>query len=297
MSNKIYMFGQILGTRSFYLKNGFPIPDEYSELSSTYFLPGGETGTAATVLASLGAEVKMDGTHIGTEVAPMLKSFYKDKNVDLSSIYFDPDYQGLMDYVLISGLDRTPMGTFQSLYESGIKRWNRPKESDITEAVVVGIDPFFQEESLEAAELCVKNGIPYVTIDCQHDSYLHQHCAVNIVSKECLGEHYKGMDTREVMRLLQANTDGLSIITTGGNPMLYGRKNQGIKSMDTFHVQVKSTLGAGDTYKAGCLYALSQGWSDDEIVRFASACSAVAVSRFPLPLNPPTLAEVESLMA
>lgn len=297
MSTKIYMFGQILGTHSFYLKNGFPIPDEYSEISQKYFLPGGETGTAATVLQSLGVDVKMDGTHIGTEVAPMLREFYQDKSVDLSSLFFDPEYTGLMDYVLISGLDRTPMGTFQALYELGIKRWNMPKESDITEADVVGIDPFFLEETQAAAEMCVKYGIPYVTIDSPHDSYLHQHCTVNVVSKECLSAHYQNMEKEEVMKLLQANTDGLSIITTGGNPMLYGRKNGEIYAMEPFHVEVKSTLGAGDTYKAGCLYALAQGWEDEKIVRFASACSAIAISRFPLPLHPPTMAEVEALMA
>ena len=34
----------------------------------------------------------------------------------------------------------------------------------------------------------------------------------------------------------------------------------------------------------------------DELVRFASACSGVAISRFPLPLNPPTLEDVEKLI-
>jgi len=95
--SEIYMHGQILGTHSFYLKNGFLQPDLYSELSAKYFLPGGETGTAATVLASLGVDVKIDGTQIGTEVAPMLRDFYKGKSVDLSSIYYDPNYVGLMD--------------------------------------------------------------------------------------------------------------------------------------------------------------------------------------------------------
>ncbi len=297
MSKKVYLFGQILGTHSFYLKDGFPVPDEYSEISMKYFLPGGETGTAATVLASLGAEVKMDGTHIGTEVGPMLKEFYKDKNVDLSSMKFDPEYKGLMDYVLISGLVRSPMGTFQALYQSGVKRWNMPNESDINEASVVGIDPFFLEETQAAAELCVKHGIPYVTIDSPHDSYLHRHCAVNVVSKECLGEHYKGMPVTEVIKLLQENTDGLSIITTGGNPMLYGRKGEPFRTMEPFKVKVESTLGAGDTFKAGCIYALAQGFDDDRTVRFASACSAVAISRYPLPLCPPTLEEVERMIS
>ena len=73
MGYEVYMHGQVLGTHSFWLKEGFLQPDEYSEIKAKYFLPGGETGTAATVLASLGVSVKIDGTHIGTEVAPLLK--------------------------------------------------------------------------------------------------------------------------------------------------------------------------------------------------------------------------------
>lgn len=296
MSGRIYLHGQILGTHSFFLRDGFPVPDEYSEIAKKYFLPGGETGSAATVLASLGADVKIDGTHIGTQVAPMLKAFYEARGVDISSLYFDPEYEGLMDYVLITGLVRSPMGVFQTLYESGEKPWNMPKEEDIAGASVAGIDPFFMEATQAAAELCVKHHVPYVTIDCAHDTYLHRHCAVNVVSKECLGVDYKGMDKEEVFRLLQENTDGLTIITTGSNDMLYGRKGQEMKKMPTFKVEVKSTLGAGDTFKAGCIYALAKGMSDDELVRFASACSAVAISRFPLPLYPPTLPEVEALL-
>ena len=186
MNHEVYMHGQILGTHSFLLKGDFLKPDEYSEIKAKFFLPGGETGTAATVLSSLGATVKIDGTHIGTEVAPLLREFYKDKTVDLSSLYFDPDYEGLMDYVVIAGLVRSPMGVFQSLYEDGAKRrWSMPKEQDIIDCTVAAIDPYFIEATQETAELCVKHNKPFVTIDCRHDSYLHKHCAINVVSKEC----------------------------------------------------------------------------------------------------------------
>ena len=298
MNYEIYMHGQILGTHSFLLKGEFLQPDEYSEIKAKYFLPGGETGTAATVLSSLGATVKIDGTHIGTEVAPLLREFYKDKTVDLSSLYFDPDYEGLMDYVVIAGLVRSPMGVFQSLYEDvAKKRWNMPKEEDIKNCKVAAIDPFFLEETQAAAELCVKHNKPFVTIDCRHESYLHKHCAVNVVSKECTGsEQYKDKSIEEIYELLTDNTDGLVIITRGEKEMLYGRKGQPMKRMTPFSVEVKSTLGAGDTFKAGCIYGLLHGMTDNEIVRFASACSAIAISRFPLPLNPPTSEEVKELL-
>lgn len=297
MGYEVYLHGQILGTHSFLLKGEFVKPDEYAELKAKYFLPGGETGTATTVLASLGVCVKMDGTHIGTQVASLLKEFYKDKTVDLSSLYFDQEYEGLMDYVIISGLVRSPMGFFQTLYESGEKRWNMPKEEDIAGCKVAGIDPYFQEETQKAAELCVKHNKPYVTIDSRHDTYLHQNCAVNVVSKECTHAYLEeGYSMEGIFEKLVETTEGLVIITSGEQDMLYGRKGQTMKRMKPFEVEVRSTLGAGDTFKAGCVYGLLKGMTDDELVRFASACSAIAISRFPLPLNPPTIKEVEKLL-
>ena len=296
MKADVYLFGQILGTHSFLLRGGFLQPDEYSEIDAQYFLPGGETGTACTVLASLGVNVRMAGTHIGTKVAPMLKAFYQDKSVDLSLLTY-PEDEGVMDYVVIAGLVRSPMGRFQTLFSDNTRWWNIPREEDIAGCRVVAIDPFFREESDKVAEICVKLGIPYVTIDSPHDTYLHRHAAVNVVSGECLHNHYRGVDKLTVMQQLQETAEGLTIITSGGGEMLYGRRGEEIKRMKPFDVEVRSTLGAGDTYKAGCVYALLQGMNDEELVRFASACSGIAISRFPLPLNPPTLAEVNALIA
>ena len=294
--HEVYLFGQILGTHSFLLKDGFLQPDEYAEIKDQYFLPGGETGTAATVLASLGVSVKIDGTWIGTEVAPMLKAFYAEKKVDLSSLTYT-DEPGVMDYVVIAGLVRSPMGRFQTLFASGKRWWNIPKEEDIAGCGAAAVDPYFGEESLLAAELCRRHGVPFVTIDSPHTSVLHRQAAVNVVSKECTAEHYAGMAPETIMEMMQQETDGLTIITQGGGDMLYARKGGPIRRMKPFSVTVRSTLGAGDTFKAGCVYGLLHGMKDDELVRFASGCSAIAISRFPLPLNPPKLEEVQGLTA
>ncbi|MBP3542256.1 MAG: carbohydrate kinase family protein [Clostridia bacterium] len=296
MKAEAYLFGQVLGTHSFLLRGGFLQPDQYSEIDAQYFLPGGETGTACTVLASLGVNVRMDGTYIGQKVAPMLKEFYKDKTVDLSPLHFTQD-DGVMDYVVIAGLVRSPMGRFQTLFGDDSRWWSIPREEDLAGCRAAAVDPFFRAESDRVAEICIKLGIPYVTIDSPHNTFLHQHAAVNVVSGECLHNHYQGRSPEEIMPLLQETANGLVIITSGGGEMLYGRKGEAYKRMKTFSVEVKSTLGAGDTYKAGCVYALLHGMSDEETVRFASACSGIAISRFPLPLNPPTLEEVNALIA
>ncbi len=293
----VYLFGQVLGTHSFLLKGGFLQPDEYAEIGAQYFLPGGETGTAATVLDSLGVSVRMDGTWIGTEVAPMLQAFYRDKKVDLSPLLLWEDDPGVMDYVVIAGLVRSPMGRFQTLFSTGKRWWNIPQEKDIAGCKAAAIDPFFGNESLLAMDICRRHGIPYVTIDSPHDAALHQHAAVNVVSGECTNQHYADLKPEAVMERMLETAEGLTVLTQGGGDMLYGRKGEDIHRMKPFSVKVKSTLGAGDTFKAGCVYGLLHGMSDEELVQFASACSAVAVSRFPLLLYPPRLEEVQAVIS
>ena len=226
----------------------------------------------------------------------MLVSFYADKQVDLSPLRIMEDDPGVMDYVVIAGLVRSPMGRFQTLFATGKRWWSIPKEEDIAGCRAAAVDPYFGEESLLAAEICRNHGIPYVTIDSRHDSVLHRYAAVNVVSKECTANDYPGMAPENIMERMQQETDGLTILTQGGGDMLYGRKGEPIRRMKPFRVEVRSTLGAGDTFKAGCVYGLLHGMNDEELVRFASACSAVAISRFPLPKYPPRLEEVQELI-
>lgn len=192
---KIYLYGMICGSNSFRL-DWFPTPDEYTEIQQAYRFPGGETGTCATVLDSLGAQVTMDGTHIGRSTAPLLKEFYKDRSVNLDLLTFDDSFEGLEDYILISGDARTPLGSFghffADAYKNNIRHWNKPNEEEIAKCNAAAIDDCFGEDSELAAKLCVKQGKPYVTIDCKYDSYIHRHSAVSVISGEGISNIYNG---------------------------------------------------------------------------------------------------------
>ncbi len=296
---QIYLYGMVCRSHSFKL-DAFPIPDEYTEIRQSCLFPGGETGTCATVLASLGADVVMDGTHVGRNAAGLVREFYRGKTVNLDSLTFDDSFEGVEDYVLISGEARTPLGTFgrffTDAYGSNIKHWNKPKESDVAGCVAAAIDDCFGEDSQLAAALCVKRQKPYVTIDCKYDSYIHKHAAVSVISGEGIGNLYKGRTREELFPLYVENGGGLTIMTNGGKEFYYGRRGGEVKAFLPFQVSVASTLGAGDSFKAGCTYALALGMNDDETVRFASACAAVAVSRYPMQFEPPTLKEIEALI-
>ncbi len=297
--NDVYLHGMILITNSFLLKGAYPKPDTYGEIKKSYALPGGETGTAATILSNFGCSVRMEGTYMGKHTYPKIIDFYKDKSVDTSGLYLDETFDGLEDYVIIDTDTRTPFGTFEDFYTNGLKRWQEPHKDALLSCKVAGLDPWFEKSTLEVVAVCVDNKIPYVAIDCPYDSELHQYCTVNVLSNEFISMNYPGADRNELFQKYIEYTEGLVIFTLGAKDILYGRKCQPElpKHFKPYSVKVVSTLGAGDSFKAGCIYAVLQNMQDDDIVSFAAATAACACTVFPLPLNPPSLASVQALIS
>jgi len=309
-NHEIYLYGMVTKTNGFLLRDAFPKADHYAEFEERYVLPGGETGTAAIVLASLGCKVKVDGNYLGKYSKDLTHEFYNQIGVDVSSLHYDPDFDGMDEFVMVDKLSRTNFSTFatffEDYYQRGIIRWNTPDEADIRGAKVAGIDPFFDKQAILAAEYCQKNHIPYVTIDEKPTHEVVKNANIVAVSTEFLRgqmpeyHSYDISDWKDMKgRLLKKYaeyTDALVILTGGGGTTYYGRGGD-IKEFDAYKVDVVSTLGAGDTFKAGCVYALLKDYDDDKTIMFATALAAVACTKFPIGLNPPKLSEVEQLMA
>ncbi|MBP6258572.1 MAG: carbohydrate kinase family protein, partial [Ruminococcus sp.] len=171
--------------------------------------------------------------------------------------------------------------------------YEQPSEESVKNSACVAADPYFGDK---IAEYCVKYGKKYVTIDCAYDSYIHKHCAVNCISHQHLDEYYPDKSYDELFRLYTDNTDGLVIFTLGEKGAMYGRKGAVPKMCPAFKVDVVSTLGAGDSFKAGAVYGLYKGLDDDTLVKTACAVAGAAVEKFPIALDPPTVKDIEKLM-
>ena len=310
MKSNIYLYGMVTKTNGFLLRGDFPQADHYCEVKERYTLPGGETGTAAIILASLcngSCEIKVDGNYLGKYTKDLTHEFYNKIGVDVSALHYDPDYDGMDEFVMVDSSTRTNFSTFAAFYEDyygkNIIRWNTPNETDICNAKVAGIDPFFDKQAILAAEICNKNNIPYVTIDERPYNEVVKHASIVAVSSEYIRDHISDYHTPDnekegkvkLLKKFAEHTNALVILTGGGGTTYYGRGGE-VKEWDAYKVDVVSTLGAGDSFKAGCIYALMQGYDDYKTVRFAAAVAAVACTKFPIGLNPPTLSEVDELL-
>lgn len=291
----VYLYGMILVSNSILLSGSFPAPEDYSEISSIHKLPGGETGTCATILNKLGCTIKMDGNHLGKNTYPIITKFYENTNVDLASITYDPNYDGIEDYILIDQYTRTCFGTFHKFYSDKVKRWNLPSANDIMNASVIGLDPYFGDSSIVVAKLCHKLEKPYVTIDCPYDSLIFEYASITILSSEYLRTNYPDLPIMDLIKEYLSRAHGLVIFTFGANDAFYGRTPEDLYRFTPYQVDVVSTLGAGDSFKAGCIYGLLHQMKDDKLVAFASAVAGLACTKYPLPLYPPSLEEVTAL--
>lgn len=287
----IYLYGQVITSESILLCGDFPKADSYAEIKEIHHQIGGETGTAAVILASLGCRVRLGGTHIGNSNRGIIRGYLDSHGIDGSEL-IDKDFDGVMDRIIIDKNTRTSFGEWGRL-------WNKvyyepPCEESIKNCSVMGWDNFYDDMT---AELCRKHGKKYAAVDCMHDSTVNRFCAVNAVSHEFLEGHYPDKSRKELYRLYTDNSEGLIIFTFGKDEVMYGRKGQPPKYFKPYSVDAVSTLGAGDSFKAGTVYALSLGLSDEDIVRYGCAAAGAAITRFPISENPPALDDVKKLLA
>lgn len=288
----IYLYGMVMSTESILLQGEYPKADGYGEIKEKYHLLGGETGIAAAILSSLGCEIMLSGSHLGEKNANLILEYFKDKGVDTSKLVIEKDFQGVIDYVIIDKHTRTCFGEFGKFFSRKTPFYEKPDEDAIKQCTVVGADPFFGED---VAELCHKYNKKFATIDCAYDSKLNRYCSVNAISHHHLKDCYPGEDYISLYKKYTEQTDGLIIFTFGEKEIMYGRKGEHPKYFKPYSVDVISTLGAGDSFKAGTIYGLYKGMPDDELVSFASAVASGACSRYPIPLYPVTLDIVEQI--
>ena len=292
MTNDIYLYGMTVLSTIHKLSGEFPSADSYSEIEKTFVCPGGETMNAAMLLSGLGLKTRIDGPYWGIETCNTLKQSAEKYNVDISGIHYDNSFDGLRDWVIVDNKHRTVFGTFGKYFSDEIKRWTEPDLDAVKNSKIISIDPFFGKSSEKAAAYCVEQKKDYVTIDCPYDSFIFKNSAATVISKEFRNQKYPGIPDKELLELYRSNSYGLVIFTSGKEPILYCRNGDEINSFEILKVDVKSTLGAGDTFRAGVVYGLFNQWSDSKIVEFSSALAAYMCRTMPIADNIPSLNDI-----
>ena len=292
----IYLYGMISPSLVHILDDhfAFPHPNEYAEIKQTVPSIGGEAVNSAVILSKLGVKTKLDGNWLNPAKANQVFDLLKPFDIDISRLTIKENY-GTDEVVIADRTTRTIFGNYAA-FHSGVKQWNTPQEEDIEHAALVALDPFLRDESLLAAELCVKHKVPYVTLDCKFDSYLAQHAAALVISHELRDQAYANANMAEIFEQYLSHCRGLVIFTFGSDEMWYGRSGQKIKKIKPYKINPIDTTGAGDSFRGAIAYGLFKSWSDEQTLEFASAVAACVCLTFPHTFNAPGLEGVLEFM-
>lgn len=291
----VYSFGVVSSSTLYCLKDAFPAPEGYAEVDDVWHMTGGEAANSSIVLSRLGVRVRLDGNWIGDDDGGRrTKRLLDEHGIDSSRLPLRANYRGASEVVFAAPGTRTIFGTYGRLLQD--RDWNMPVEGDVAEARAICLDPFLGEASERVAEIGLDAGVPVVTVDCPYDSPLVRHASAVVIAESFLRENYAERRLEELFQTYQAEMNGLLVFTFGSAAAWYARPGEGVEKMPAYPIDPVDTSGAGDSFRAGIVYGLLQGWGDRQMIRFASALAGMVCTRFPGVLNAPTIDEVREFM-
>jgi len=295
-SYDVYSYGVVSSSTLYKIRGAFPAPEGYAEIDDVRHMTGGEAANSSIVLSRLGAQVKLDGNWLGAdESGRRTKALLSDYQIDTSRLPLKKGYKGAQEVVFAAQGTRTIFGTYCRLLED--TAWNTPQQSDITQAKVICLDPFFAQPASRVAEIAFNADIPVVTVDCQYDNPLLRHSSAIVIAESYIRENYPDADPKELFRNYQAATHGLTIFTFGDAPIWYARPDETARYAQPYSIDPADTTGGGDSFRAGIVYGFINAWNDDKMIKFAAAVAAINCTRFPGVLKSPTYEEVSAFMS
>ena len=275
-----------------------PKADEIVYPLSIEQYPGGSTANIAVGLSRLGESVSFFGKAGDDANGKVICDSFREDGVDTAYLKIEPGNSSGGAFIAVDSDGERVIYSLggNTLYE----RWDEidPASFDGVEGLYIG--ETFDEVGVEAAKLAHKHGakvffgpggimcsygLEYLGVVLEHTDYL----LVNLPEAKTLS----GCDTKEaaIERLLEAGAKNL-ILTEGKNGSgCYSR--DGAITAPAFPVKAVDTTGAGDTFTAGLLHALSENFTIEQALRFAAACAATAVQSVGARSSMPTAAQME----
>ncbi|MBI3469985.1 MAG: 5-dehydro-2-deoxygluconokinase [Candidatus Solibacter usitatus] len=275
---------------------------------------GGSSANMAVGLARLGASVGIAGC-LGTDaLSDYLLEFLRSEKVDTSRVLRTPGFLPSLCLTEVAPPDRFP----QVFY----RRDPADTQVDLGEAEL---------SYLASARMFITNGTSLCASPSRESTYLALERAKAGGARVVLDVDYRSMSWRkpeeaglavrlalplvdvligndlELKLVAGADTLDQAIAKLRGArlPMLVSKLgDQGTRVwmggesvfQEPYRVEVVSTIGAGDGFASGFLYALLRDMPVSECLHYGNAAAAIVVSRLSCSEAMPALAEVEALM-
>ncbi len=276
-----------------------PTAERASDVMADYYRAGGTAVNVALALAAWGVRSALVGNGLGEDAYadlilrelerhPLVERRWLrrwgDVRTPFSRIFVMPDRER---YVL--------------RYWHNEACWCEPQAEMLTGIRYLSTSAEAGKAAVQAAQLARSQGIPVIVGDVvQPEHPLAGLSDLVVTSMRFLARHLPGFTPVQLPALaasmLEAGVKQL-IVTDGSRPVLVFGPEAHAQEHPSFPLPPVDRTGAGDVFLAACVLGLLRGWEVARYVRFAAAAAALWIGQ-PSPLKrPPTMAEIENLLA
>jgi ribokinase len=272
---------------------------------------GGKGANQAVALARLGADVEFIGRVGEDPFGEILLQNLENEGVSISRIVRDSEYHaGTVSILVDAGGENTMIADFGSNLQLCPDDIERAADS-IRKADLM----LLQGEVPESANLCAvsfakDSNIPIIvnpapmslsSVDMLKGSYLitpnlvEAEALAGLAGKELFAETDPFKKAEEAAQfLIDAGIERI-VVTIGSQGSVYVSSDIK-KPFGTFPTNQVDATGAGDAFTAAIAYGIATGQSIEDSIGFASATSAIAVSRLGAQPSFPTIEEVQAFL-
>lgn len=276
---------------------------------------GGSSANMAVGLSRLGAKVGMISCLGSDALSGFLKDFLTKEGVDIAHVQTAPGYLPSLCLTEVTPPDSFPQvfyrhdavdtrldvteddlrfaGSGKMFVFNGTALCASPSRESAYKAMeaakaagaTVVLDVDFRAMSWRSpaeAGLAIRLALPYVDILIGNQGELKLSAGEDDLDRAIA--KIKGIGVPVLVSKL--GDEGTRILTRDG----------GVTYLPPYRVQVATTIGAGDGFASGFLYAYIKGKSLTDCLHYGNAAAAIVVSRVPCSEAMPTLEEVETMI-
>ena len=273
-----------------------PTADQPSDVTVDYYRAGGAVPNVAISLAEWGLHSVVAGNLLG-----------EDPYADLIERELGRHPQVERRWLLRSEHVRTPFSRIFVLpdreravlrYWRREVRWTEVQPEMLAGVQYLSIDGDPGEAAVRAAELACQHGVVVVTTDVadpDHPLASLSHLIVTSATYLRTRDMPAGGVPALAAAVVKAGA-GRLIVTNGSDPVQVWEPDGSRHEFPSFPLPPVDRTGAGDVFKAACLFGMAAGWDLEQFVRFGAAAAALWISQ-PTPLKrTPRPSDIEELL-
>lgn len=280
----------------------FPAPGETIQGEDIATIPGGKGANQAVAAARLGADVAMVGRVGADSFGANLIENLKQNHVDVTRVTRDETAATGTAVIVVDS-----HGQNSIVLSPGANA--KVKPADVKPASF--LDPKLlllqleipTETVLHSARLAKENGLHVLLNPAPArelpdeliklaDFIIPNETELSLLTKQTVSDVKSAEAAARSLVTREAQT---VIVTLGANGALIVNKG-GAKHIPSFTVNVVDTTAAGDAFIGGLAKSLLGSQSLEDAVQYASACGALAVTKFGAQPSLPTAEEVEKFL-